>query len=267
MGKVIYLFALVMFLGISACNTTPKTKEEAKEGETAELTAEVVAAAPNTLTELEKNDGWILMFDGESTNGWRGYGKDGFPEKGWSIEDGSIKCSNFGKGEAGFGGDIIFDQQFTNFHFKVDWMIEEGGNSGIFILGEESDEHKIWYTAPEYQILDNNSKHIDNKLGVDGNRRAGSLYDMIASDPALFKGPMEWHSADIICYEGIVVFKLDGTTTMEFHLWTDEWNDMVAKSKFPGINPDFADVSKTGYIGLQDHGHAVWFRNLKIQEL
>jgi len=265
MKQLFYLFIAVLLLGFSACNTAPR-KEEAKEGETAEVKAEAVAA-PNTLTEAEKAEGWILMFDGKTTDGWRGYGLETFPTQGWSIEDGAIKCSNSGKGEAGFGGDIIFDKQFTNFHLKVDWMIEEGGNSGIFLLGEESAEHKIWYTAPEYQILDNNSNHIDNKLGVNGNRRAGSLYDMIASDPALYKGAMEWHSAEIISYEGTIVFKLDGTTTMEFHLWTPEWEEMVANSKFPEINPDFKDVPKTGYIGLQDHGHAVWFRNLKIQEM
>ncbi|MEA3461296.1 MAG: DUF1080 domain-containing protein [Bacteroidota bacterium] len=265
MKQLFYLFIAVLFLGLSACNSAPK-KEEAKEGETAKVKAEAVAA-PNTLTEAEKAEGWILMFDGKTTDGWRGYGLETFPTQGWSIEDGAIKCSNSGKGEAGFGGDIIFDKQFTNFHFKVEWMIEEGGNSGIFLLGEESDEHKIWYTAPEYQILDNNSSHIDNKLGVDGNRRAGSLYDMIASDPALYKGAMEWHSAEIISYEGTIVFKLDGVITMEFHLWTPEWDAMVEKSKFPGINPNFKDVPKTGYIGLQDHGHAVWFRNLKIQEM
>ena len=90
---------------------------------------------------------------------------------------------------------------------------------------------------------------------------------MIASDPALFKGALERHSAEINSYEGTVVFKLDGTTTMVFHLWTPEWDAMVEKSKFPGINLNFKDVPKTDYIGLQDHGHAIWFRNLKILEL
>jgi hypothetical protein len=264
MKKLFYLFIAVIFLGMSACNSAPKKEGEAQEGE-AEVKAEV--AAPNTLTEQEKAEGWILMFDGETTNGWRGYGLETFPTQGWSIEDGALKCSNSGKGEAGFGGDIIYDKQFTNFNFKVDWMIEEGGNSGIFLLGQELPDQAIWYTAPEYQILDNDGPHIDNELGENGNRRAGSLYDMIPSDTALYKGPMEWHSAEIISYEGTIVFKLDGVTTMEFHLWTDEWNAMVAKSKFPGINPDFANVAKTGYLGLQDHGHAVWFRNLKIKEL
>ncbi len=265
MKQVFYLFFAVIFLGMSACNSAPKAKEEAKEGE-AEVKTEAVAA-PNTLTEQEKAEGWILMFDGESTEGWREYDNPDFPDKGWYIEDGSLVCENSGKGEAGYGGDIIFDKQFTNFHFKVDWMIEEGGNSGIFFLAREIDGKKIWYTAPEYQILDNMSTHIDNTLGKDGNRRAGSLYDLIPPDPQNFKGPMKWNSAEIISYEGTIAFKMNGETTLEFHLWTDEWNEMIENSKFPEFNPDFADVAKTGFIGLQDHGHAVWFRNIKIREL
>ena len=265
MGKVIYILLAVVFLGVSACNTSPKAKDKAQEDETTSSIAEVVPPAPNTLSEQERNDGWILMFDGESTGGWRGYGLDAFPVQSWSVEDGAIKCSNSGNGEAGY--DIIFDEQFTNFHFKVDWMIEEGGNSGIFFLATEVPGEKIWYNAPEYQILDNMSNHIDNTLGKDGNRRAGSLYDLIPPDPQNFKGPMQWNTAEIVSYEGTIAFKMNGETTMEFHLWTPEWNEMIANSKFVDFNEDFANVSKTGYIGLQDHGHAVWFRNIKIREL
>jgi hypothetical protein len=255
-----------MFLGLAACNSAPKKEEGEKEAEAPEVSTEVVTT-PNTLTDQEQKDGWILMFDGESTTGWREYDAEAFPEKGWSIEDGSLKCSNSGMGEAGYGGDIIYDKQFTNFHFKVDFMIDSGGNSGIFFLARELEGKKIWYTAPEYQILDNMSTHIDNTLGKDGNRRAGSLYDLIPPDPQNFKGPMVWNSAEIISYEGTIAYRMNGETTLEFHLWTDEWKEMIANSKFPEFNPDFADVAKTGYIGLQDHGHAVWFRNIKIREL
>ena len=264
MRQLFYLFIAVMFLGLAACNSAPKKAGEATETE--EVKTEAVAT-PNTLTEKEKKEGWTLMFDGETTNGWREYDNTDFPEKGWSIEDGTLKCSNSGMGEAGFGGDIMFDKQFTNFHFKVEWMIEEGGNSGIFYLAQEIPGKKIWYTAPEYQILDNFGTHIDNTLGKDGNRKAGSLYDLIPPDPQNAKGPMEWNSAEIVSYEGTIAYKMNGETTMEFHLWTDEWKEMIANSKFPDFNPDFADVAKTGYIGLQDHGHAVWFRSIKIREL
>ena len=266
MKHILYGISCLFFLGAVACNSSPKTSGEAKEAETAEVKTEAVAA-PNTLTEKEEAENWILMFDGKTTEGWREYDNDAFPDKGWSIEEGSLKCSNSGMGEAGFGGDIIFDKQFTNFHFKVEWMIEEGGNSGIFFLAREVPGKKIWYTAPEYQILDNFGTHIDNTLGKDGNRKAGSLYDLIPPDPQNAKGPMEWNSAEIISYEGTIAYKMNGETTMEFHLWTDEWKAMIADSKFPDFNPDFADVAKTGFIGLQDHGHAAWFRNIKIREL
>ena len=266
MKHILFGISGLFFLGAVACNSSPKTGGEAKETEKSEAVSEAVAT-PNTLTDKEKKDGWIRMFDGKTNEGWREYDADAFPGKGWSIEDGTLKCSNSGMGEAGFGGDIMYDKQFTNFHFKVEWMIEEGGNSGIFFLAREVPGKKIWYTAPEYQILDNFGTHIDNTLGKDGNRKAGSLYDLIPPDPQNAKGPMEWNSAEIISYEGTIAYKMNGETTMEFHLWTDEWKAMIADSKFPDFNPDFADVAKTGYIGLQDHGHAVWFRNIKIMEL
>ena len=263
MKHILFGLTGLFFLGAIACTSSPK---EEKKADVEEATEEVVAA-PNTLSDQEKKEGWILMFDGTTTDGWREYDNEAFPDKGWSIEDGSLKCSNSGMGEAGFGGDIIFDKQFTNFHFKVDWMIEEGGNSGIFYLAQEIPGKKIWYTAPEYQILDNLGNPIANTLGKDGNRRAGSLYDLIPPDPQNVKGPMEWNSAEIISYEGTIAYRMNGETTLEFHLWTDEWKAMIADSKFPDFNPDFANVAKTGFIGLQDHGHAVWFRSIKIKEL
>lgn len=146
-------------------------------------------------------------------------------EKLKGIDNGALMCEHSGTGEAGFGGDIIYDKQFTNFDLKLDWMIDTGGNAGIFFLAQEVPGWEIWRTAPEYQILDNFSDHPDNQLGVNGNRRAGSLYDLIPPNP------------------------------------------QNAKSKFPEYNPDWANVAKTGYIGLQDHGCAVWFRNIRIKEL
>ena len=223
---------------------------------------------PNSLSGKEKRQGFELLFDGESTDGWRGFRKESFPPK-WIIDDGAIHCQASGKGEAGAndGGDIIYDKKFRNFHLKLDCMIEEGGNSGIFYLGLELPDQKIWYTAPEFQILDNFSNHVDNTLGVDGNRRMGSVYDLIPPDPQNAKGAMEWNSVEIMVYEGTVVHRMNGETVIEYHLWTDEWNTMIEESKFPEFNADFANVAKEGYICLQDHGHATWFRNIKIREL
>jgi hypothetical protein len=239
--------------------TTGDTKEEAE--------AEAETVGINQLTQAEIDDGWVLLFDGETFDGWRGYGLESFPDSGWTIEDGCLKCLHSGTGEAGAGGDVLYDKQFTNFHLKLEWMVEKGGNSGIFYLGQElADEgKKIWYTAPEYQILD--LTHPDNLLGKDGNRKAGTLYDLIPADPQNAKGAMEWNSAEILVYEGTVAHFMNGEVVLEYHLWTDEWNNLIKDSKFPEFNPDFGNVAKTGYICLQDHGHAVWFRNIKLKEL
>ena len=225
------------------------------------------AARINQLAKDEVDNGWILMFDGETSDGWRGYMKESFPESGWSIEDGTIRCIGSGKGEAGGrGGDIIYDKMVSNFHLKLEWKIGEGGNSGILYLGNEVEGWPIWKTAPEMQVLDN-AKHPDSFLGKDGNRKAGSLYDLIPADPQNAKPAGEWNTAEILVYRGTVVHKQNGETVLEYHLWTDDWNNLVAGSKFPGLNPDWANVPKEGYIGLQDHGDDVWYRNIKIREL
>ena len=135
------------------------------------------AEKPNKLTKKEKKEGWVLIFDGKTSNGWRGYTKTKFPEKGWAIVDGTIRCL-----EKGGGGDIIFDKTLTNFEFTMNWKIAEGGNSGLFIFGKEVEGKPIYQSAPEYQLLDN-ERHPDAKNGKNGNRKAGSLYDMIPADP------------------------------------------------------------------------------------
>jgi len=252
---------------VSCGGGSKEQAEEASETEEAEDEMMEEMAAPNSLTAEEQEEGWILMFDGETSNGWRGYGKEVFPTD-WEIVDGTIHMNGSGRGEAGSenGGDIIYDREFENFKFRLEWKISKGGNSGIFYLGQESPDYDyIWKTAPEMQVLA--PTHIDWDLGTDGNRRAGSLYDLIPADPQNAKPVGEWNSVEIIVYNGTVVHKQNGETVLEYHLWTPEWEKMVAGSKFPGLNPNWANVAKKGYIGLQDHGDDVWFRNLKIQEL
>ena len=180
-----------------------------------------------------------------------------------------MHCKGSGRGEAGAedGGDILFKKKFSNFHLKLEWKVSKGGNSGIFYLGEELPQYdKIYYTAPEMQILDNDN-HPDAILGVDGNRKAGSLYDLIPAVPQNANPYGEWNSIEIICFKGTVVHKMNGKVVLEYHLWTSEWNEMVANSKFPSLNPDWANVATEGYIGLQDHGDDVWFRNIMIKEM
>lgn len=220
-------------------------------------------AAQNELTQAEKTDGFVLLFDGKTTGGWRGYQKDHVPAK-WIVEDGTL---HFNPKAEGDGGDVMIDRKFSDFHLKLEWKIEEGGNSGILYLGsEDPDFHAIYYTAPEMQILDN-ARHPDAKLGTSGNRQAGSLYDLIPADPQNFKGAGEWNTAEVIVKYGHVKHIQNGEVVVEYEIGTQMWDALVARSKFPELNPNWANFQKEGYIGLQDHGNNVWYRNIRIKEL
>ena len=256
MRSTFLLLFVAVFFTLN-CNSAPKKKAGKKE-----------KGVMNALTSEEKSLGFILMFDGKTNEGWRGYNKTNFPAA-WSIVDGALKIKGSGNGEAGAtdGGDIVYDKQkFSNFNLKIEWKISNGGNSGIFYLAQEVPGKEIWRTAPEMQVLDND-RHPDALLGKDGNRKAGSLYDLIPAKPQNTKPAGEWNSVEIISYQGTIVHKQNGETILEYHLWTPEWNELVKNSKFPSYNPDWAKVAKEGLIGLQDHGNDVWFRNIKIRPL
>ncbi len=217
--------------------------------------------------EKAAEDEWMVLFDGTSIEGWRGVNMDTLPGA-WEISENTLHCIGSGMGEAGAenGGDILYDKKFSNFHLKMEWKISEGGNSGIMYLGQEVEGDPIWKTAPEYQVLDN-ERHPDAMLGENGNRQAGSLYDLIPADPQNAKPAGEWNTCEIMVYKGTVIHKQNGEVVVEYHLWTDDWNNLVAGSKFPDLNPDWANVAKEGYIALQDHGDDVWYRNVMIKEL
>lgn len=248
-----------LVLSASSCKSGGQTTE------TADTTA--VVAAANTLTEQEKAEGWQLLFDGTSLANFKGYCKDSTPGN-WRVLDGAIQCQGSGRGEAGDGGDIITVRKFKNFEISLEWKISEGGNSGIFYLAQEKcgdSGQPIWKSAPEMQILDN-QKHPDAKLGVNGNRCAGSLYDLIPGDTAAVKPVGEWNQVKIMVYKGTVVHTMNGKNVLEYHLWTEDWTKMVKDSKFKDF-ADFVNPAEEGNIGLQDHGDDVWFRNIKIREL
>lgn len=219
--------------------------------------------AQNVLTQEEKAEGFVLLFDGKTSDGWHGYKKDAFPDK-WIVEDGTL---HFNPEVEGSGGDIVTDGNYSEFHFKVEWKISEAGNSGIFYLGSEDPKFgAIYQTAPEMQVLDND-KHPDAKLGKDGNRMAGSLYDLIPAKPQNSRGPDVWNQAEVIVKDKHVTHIQNGEVVLEYTYGTDAWNELVAGSKFPGLNPGWATLQEEGVFGLQDHGNHVWFRNIKIKEL
>ena len=167
--KLNFLLIILMAGIMISCSQGQKSGQET-EAETAE------AEAPA--------DEWIVLFDGESAEGWRGYGMETMPAA-WVVEDGTLHIQGSGRGEAGAedGGDIIYDRKFGNFKMTFEWKVSEGGNSGVFYLGQESPEFDfIWKTAPEYQVLDN-ERHPDAELGENGNRQSASLYDLYPADP------------------------------------------------------------------------------------
>ncbi len=229
-------------------------------------------------------DGYITIFDGTSLDGWRGYGKDQVPSR-WTIEDGCLKFNGTGTGEGqtGEGGDLIFAHKFKNFEMELEWKISKGGNSGIFYLAQEvTSQDKdgnevlepIYISAPEFQVLDN-ANHPDAKLGKDNNRQAASLYDMIPAVPQNAKPFGEWNKAKIMVYKGTVVHGQNDENVLEYHLWTKQWTDMLQASKFSEekwplafelLNNCGGD-NHEGFIGVQDHGDDVWFRNIRVKVL
>lgn len=216
--------------------------------------------AQNGLTDEEKEEGWKLLFDGESTDQWREYNGDTFPESNWIIEDNTLTFRPGGEG----GKDIITREKFENFILKIEWKIAEGGNSGIFYKVMEQPNQAIYWSAPEFQLLDNEN-HPDAEQGENGNRKSASLYDLIPADPQNANPSEEWNSAKIVVDGSHVEHWQNDTKVLEFELWTPEWYEMIRNSKFRE-HPEFGDARK-GYIGLQDHGNKVSFRNIKIRAL
>ena len=253
-----FLFLAFVFAG---CNMQESKQKKEKE----DVVAIEAKERPNTLSKKELEDGWILMFNGLTTDGWRSYNGESFPDQGWEVVDGTLHVIGSGRGEAGGGGDILFDRKFSNFELSLEWKVSEGGNSCIFYLAQEIPGEPVWKSAPEMQILDN-AKHPDAKLGKDGNRAAGALYDLIPGNFDAVKPAGEWNQAKVMVYKGTVVHTMNGENVVEYHLWTDDWNDMVANSKFKDYE-SFYTPAQEGYIVLQDHGDDVWFRNIKIREL
>lgn len=217
----------------------------------------------NQLTQQEIDDGWTLLFDGESTEHWRGYNMVDFPEQGWHVEDGLLVYRPSEGDDSTSGLDIITREVYSDFEFKIEWMIERGGNSGIFYHILEQDR-EIYWSGPEMQILDN-INHPDADQGIEGNRKAGSLYDLIPAEPQNTNPHDEWNSVQIVSRGPVIEHWQNGEKVVEFERWTADWFDMLHESKF-NCYPEFGAL-REGHIGLQDHGDVVKFRNIKIREL
>ena len=215
------------------------------------------AETPNTLTSKERAEGWKLLFDGRTLQGWHGYLSETIPD-GWTVADGVIALA--GKE----GGDIVTLNEYENFDFKFECKISPKGNSGVLYLVNESPElERTYYSGPEYQVLDNNG-HPDAKNGPD--RLAGADYALYAPVKDVTRPVGEWNQGRIVKQGAHVEHWLNGEKVVEYELWSPDWEAKVKASKFKDW-PNYGRA-KRGHLALQgDHNGSLAFRNIRIREL
>lgn len=210
----------------------------------------------NTLSADEKAAGWQLLFNGETTHGWRSFGRPDLSAH-WYVEDGTL---TFTPGKA---GDIITNTVFSSFILSVDWKISEGGNSGIFFNVTE-DLPDAYMTGPEYQLLDNRNRD-EPPL-----EQAAAAYDLYEPTSDESEPAGRWNTSKIVVKGDLVEHWLNGVKVVSYDMGSADFKQRVAESKFSPIGPD-ADVMKhfakarKGHIALQDHGDKIAFRNIKIK--
>ena len=221
----------------------------------------------NNVAVDEIKNGWKMLWDGKTTEGWRGARLDGFPTNGWEISEGMLTVLSTGGEESAAGGDIVTTEVYGDFELKVDFKITEGANSGIkYYVDPDLNKGPGSSIGLEYQILDD-ARHPDAKLGNhEGSRTLASLYDLIAADPNKPVNPIgEWNTAHIISKDNHVEHWLNGMKVLEYERKSDAYRKLVSESKYVKW-PKFGEVEK-GVILLQDHGDRVSFKNIKIRPI
>ena len=216
------------------------------------------AAAAKSLSEAEAKLGWQSLFDGKTTNGWRGFRSDSFPHQ-WKVVEGAITRTTTSPEHRQARTDLMTRGQYRNFRLQLDWKIQPGGNGGIFLrLGE--DVKLAWHGAPEVQLLDDAAI---KDLGND--RRNGACYGLYAAEQQAVRPPGQWNQMTLVADGAHLEHWLNGVKIVEYEIGSDDWNRRVGKSKFSKF-PSFGKRS-AGHICLQDYGDEIAFRNIRILEI
>jgi hypothetical protein len=249
------LFTCIVLVALIACS--PRTKKSEQESVKKEVVTE------NTLNAQEKGNGWQLLFDGKTTNGWKNFNEENI--SGWIVEDGCL----VGQGLGGdIGGDIVSVKEYSNFILKWDWKLGPNGNSGIMYHVVENQKYKAPYeTGPEYQLIED-----DDFRNPDGSQYMLEDWQKTAADYAMYLpneqkkvNLREWNSSMIKFTEAKAEYWLNGEKVLEFVPWSEDWNTRRNSGKWDDY-PDYG-YAKTGKLCLQDHGSKIWFKNVKIKEL
>ncbi|MBS1607279.1 MAG: DUF1080 domain-containing protein [Bacteroidetes bacterium] len=264
MIKTRLFLSAITAVSLLACNNSSDSSAESKKDTSAATTATTATVSlVSPLTEQEKADGWQLLFDGTS-KGWHKYHGGSIESAGW-VADSTLHFDAAKAEQNKNGADIVTDDEFENFDLKLDVKIDTGGNSGVMFLVHEGEDsakyYNTYFTGPEMQVLDN-AKHPDSKIRK---HRAGDLYDLIACAKEVAKPALEWNEYEIKIDSAKLNMFVNGTNVVSTTLWDDKWNKLVAGSKFKQW-PEFAKAKK-GRFALQDHGHNVWFRNIRVKKL
>jgi len=242
------------------------TKDLSKYAWNMPAAVEEISSIPNSLTNQEKTNGWKLLWDGKTTEGWRGADKVGFPPKGWEIKDRTLSVLDGNGGESQNGGDIITIKKYKDFELTLDFMLTKGANSGIkYYVVEGLNNGTGSAIGLEFQLLDDEN-HPDAKLGVGGNRTIGSLYDLIPPVTDKVVNPVgQWNTARIVAKNNHIEHWLNGKKVVEYDRGTQIYRALVQKSKYANY-VNFGEAPE-GHLLLQDHGNKVSFRNIKIREI